>query len=105
MLSWILFTLAFLALVGMSYVAWRFYRKAVMYDTILTHINDDVIANIRQFDRMNKSSVLGNDAEIQEAHRLMIHMGRRLNEISNQMEEASGLKLRPKPIGPRPVVE
>ena len=105
MLPWILFGLALVALAVMTYAAWRMYRKAVIYDTILTYINDDVITNLRHFEKMAHSAILGNDQTIQDAHRLMMVMGRRLNEISIQMEEASGLSLRPKPIGPRPIVK
>jgi hypothetical protein len=86
------------------WISWRFYRKSVIYDRILTYINDDLIANLRHFEKMSKSSILGNDVTIQEAHRLMMHMATRFNEISMQMEDATGLQLRPKPIGPRPVL-
>lgn len=104
MLPWILFVLAVAALTGMTFVAWRFYRKAVIYDRIFTYINDDIIANLRHFERMSKMVVFSNEPTVQEAHELMMHMGVRLNEISKQMEEATGLDLRPKPAGPRPVL-
>lgn len=87
---------------GAVFVAYRFYRKAVIYDTIFLHINDDIIASLRQFAKMSTSPILGNDGEIQEAHRLIMIMGKRFNEISLRMEEASGLKLRPPPPPPRP---
>ena len=85
------------------WISYRFYRKSVIYDTIITYINDDLVANLRHFDKMSKSTILGNDPTIQEAHRLMMHMGTRFNEISLEMEEATGLQLRPKPAAPRPV--
>jgi hypothetical protein len=88
----------------MTYVSYRFYRKAVVYDVIFKVINDDLIANIKQFAKMAHSPVLGNDAEIQEAHRLMMIMGKRFNEVSLQMEEATGLALRPPPPLPRPKI-
>lgn len=105
MLQWILLVLALAALAAMTYVAWRFYRKAVIYDEILTHINDDLVANILHFEKMSKMTIFSNEPTVQEAHSLMMHMAVRLNEISLQMEEATGLSLRPKPIGPRPVVK
>jgi hypothetical protein len=105
MLFWILLVALTLLTALSSYVAWRFYRKAVVYDTIITHINDDVIANLLQFDKMAHSVVLSNDNEIKEAHHLMMIMGRRLNEISLQMEEATGIALRPKPRPPRPILK
>jgi hypothetical protein len=104
MLAWILFALAALIAVAACFVAYRFYKKAVVYDTIFLHINDDVIAALRQFAKMSTSPILGNDAEIQEAHRLIMIMGKRFNEISLRMEDASGLKLRPPPPLPRPKV-
>lgn len=104
MLTWILLAIVTAALVGMSYTAWRLYRKAVIYDHILTYINDDIIANLRHFERMSKMNIFSNEPTVQEAHQLMMHMGTRLNEISKQMEEATGLDLRPKPVGPRPVL-
>jgi hypothetical protein len=84
--------------------AWRFYRKAAIYDSILTFIHDDIAVNLRHFERMRTSAILANEPEIQEAHRVMMVMGKRLNEISLRMEEATGLSLRPKPVGPPPVV-
>jgi len=88
----------------MTAVSYRFYKKAVIYDTIFLYINDDLIANLRHFEKMAKSPIMGNDAEIQEGHRLMMNMGLRFNEISQQMEEATGLTLRPPPNPPRPRV-
>ena len=86
------------------YIGWRFYRKAVIYDEIMTFIHDDIATNLMHFEKMRTSVVLSNEPTIQEAHRLMMIMGKRLNEISIRMEEATGLSLRPKPIGPKPVV-
>lgn len=104
MLPWILFAIALLIAVFAFFVAYRFYRKAAIYDEILTYIYDDVETNIMQFGKMAKSNVMMADPEIQIAHRSMMIMGKRLEEILRRMEGATGLRLRPPPLPPRPKV-
>jgi hypothetical protein len=105
MIEWILIVFLLLALAGMSFVAWRFYRKCVVYDEVFQYISDDVNTNISQFVKINKSVMLSNEPEVRTAHENMITMGRRLDEILNRMEEATGLSLRPPKSPPRPVVK
>ena len=99
-----LLALVSLLLVGMTFAAWRFYRKAVVYDEIFQFISADIQVNLEQFFKMKNSNVTGNEPEIENAHRKMMLMGNRLNEILTRMEEASGLTLRPPPVPPRPKV-
>jgi hypothetical protein len=96
--------LAFLFLsttVASMYSAWRLYRKCVIYDEIIQFIYDDLEINLRQFGKMSVSAVTQNEPEVQAAHRNMMIMGKRFNEILTRMEEATGLRLRPPPP-PRP---
>ena len=86
------------------FVAYRFYRKALIYDEIFQFLYDDIETNLMQFSRMHSSNVLSNEPEIETAHRNMIIMGKRLNEILLRFEEASGLRLRPPPPPPPPKV-
>lgn len=86
---------------GFAYISWRFYRKAAIYDEIIQFIYDDLETNLRQFGKMSVSSVTQNEPEVQAAHRNMMVMGKRFNEILVRMEEATGLRLRPPPP-PRP---
>ena len=86
----------------MLFVAWRFFRKAMIYDEIFQYIAGDIEINLKQFVRMSVSPMLQGDSEVQTAHRNMIVMGKRLEEIRLRMEAASGLNLRPPPIPPRP---
>ena len=95
LLGWTMTCLATLA-------AWRFYRKAVIYDEIFQYLAGDIDVNLKQFRRMSVSPVLSGDNEIQDAHRNMMVMAKRLDEILNRMEGASGLSLRPPPPLPRP---
>lgn len=88
----------------LAWACWRFYRKAVSYDTIFQYLADDVDTNLKQFAKMANSSVLHADHEIQEAHRNMMMMAKRLAELVFRMEEATGLRLRPAPMPPRPKV-
>ena len=104
MLPWILFVVAILIAAGAIFAAYRFYRKAAIYDEILTYIYDDVETNLMQFGKMAKSNVMMADAEVQQAHRNMLVMGKRLEEILRRMEGATGLRLRPPPPSPRPKV-
>lgn len=93
-----------LLLVGVTFAAYRFYRKAVVYDEIFQFISGDLEVNMQQFVKMERSSVTGNDPEIQKAHKNMMVMGKRFDEISRRMEEATGLALRPPPAPPKPKV-
>lgn len=102
MLPWILFLLSLIGLAGSCFVTYRFYRKAAIYDEILQYIYDDVETNILQFGKMSKSNVMMADPEIQSAHRNMMVMGQRLEEILRRMEGATGLRLRPPVPKPRP---
>ena len=104
MLPWILFALALMLAAGAFFAAYRFYRKAAIYDQVLTYIYDDVATNIMQFGKMSKSNVMMADQEIQTAHRSMMIMGQRLEEILRRMEGATGLRLRPPELPPRPKV-
>jgi hypothetical protein len=53
---------------------------------------------------MYRSSVLSNEPEVQTAHKNMMIMGKRLEEILLRMEEATGLRLRPSSLPERPKV-
>ena len=86
------------------WIAYRFYRKAVIYDQVFLFLYEDVEINIKQFGKMAQSNVMMADAEIQTAHRNMMIMGKRLEEILNRMENATGLVLRPVVPPPRPKV-
>lgn len=88
----------------MTWVAYRFYRRAVIYDEVFQHIAGDIETNLAQFRQMATSNVMSNEPTIQDAHHKMMIMGKRLNEIINRMEEATGLQLRPPPPPPRPKV-
>jgi hypothetical protein len=85
-----------------AWTTYRFYKKAVIYDEIFQYISDDLNTNLRQFTKISTSAILSTEPEVQEAHRAMMTMGKRLNEISLRMEEATGLKLRPPPPPRRP---
>ena len=104
MLPWILFALSFAILCFSAFAIYRLYRKAAIYDEILQYIYDDVETNIMQFGKMSKSNVMMADPEIQQAHRNMMVMGQRLEEILRRMEGATGLRLRPPVPKPRPKV-
>lgn len=84
------------------WIAYRFYRKAVIYDEVFLFLYEDLEINIKQFAKMNESNVMMADPEIQSAHRNMIIMAKRLEEILRRMEDATGLKLRPVVPLPRP---
>ena len=88
----------------MLVMIFRFGRKLLQYDEVIQFITDDIETNLRQFARMESSSVMNGEPEIQQAHKNMMVMSRRLDEILNRMEETSGLKLRPPPALPRPKV-
>jgi hypothetical protein len=87
-----------------SFVAWRFYRRAVVYDEVFQYLHDDIQTNLRQFAHMASSNIMSNEPTVQDAHRKMMTMGMRLNEILSLMEEARGLKMRPPRPPPRPKV-
>lgn len=96
--------LLLVALVAMSFVAYRFYRKCVVYDEVFQYLADDIVINLQHFQKLLTTPTLTNEPEIREAYRLMHTMGKRLNEILQRMEEATGLRLRPPPPPPRPKV-
>ena len=89
---------------GMTFVAYRFYRRAATLDTVVQFLSDDIVANLMQFVRMAHSPVTNGDPEVRDAHQKMLIMGKRLEEILLRMEEATGLRLRPPPVPPRPKV-
>jgi len=105
MLEWILIFFLLLAVVGMTFVAYRFYRKCVVYDEVFQFLTDDINANLFQFQKMMKSNVMSEEPEVKTAHNNMRIMDRRLNEILQRMEEATGLALRPPPAPPKPRVK
>jgi len=105
MLEWILISLLLSVLGGMTYAAYRFYRKCVVYDEVFQFISDDIVTNLQQFQKMMTSNVMSEEPEVKIAHKNMLVMGKRLNEILQRMEEATGLALRPPPTPPRPVVK
>lgn len=105
MLPWFLFIVTLLLLCGMTFVAYRFYRKAVVYDEVFQYLADDIQTNLGQFRKMASSNIMGDEPEIKTAHQNMIIMGKRLQEILSRMEEATGLNLRPPPPLPRPKVK
>jgi len=86
------------------FVAYRFYRRAVILDEVFQYLSDDIITNLIQFGKMSVTTVLSSDDEIQKAHQNMMTMGKRLDEILSRMEEATGLHLRPPPRPERPRV-
>lgn len=105
MLGW------FLALLGWSFgffmvwVAYRFYKKAVVYDTIFQYLYDDINTNLKQMAKVVYSPTLSNEPEVKAVHGNILIMGKRLEEILRQMEEATGLNMRPPPPpGPPPKV-
>ncbi len=87
-----------------TWITYRFYRKAVVYDEVFQHLSDDIYTNMLQFAKMQKMNVMMDEPEIQQAHRNMVIMGRRLEEILHRMEEATGLRLSPPQPPPRPKV-
>ena len=104
-----MFLLAMLGLlsvmsVGMTFVAYRFYRRAVIYDEVFQFLSGDIETNLTQFKKMSASNVTSNEPEIEQAHRNMMLMAQRLQEILIRMEETTGLKLASPPPLPRPKV-
>lgn len=104
---WFLIVLLLLSLVANVALGYAFKRLTVRlfaYDDIFQYLVDDIEVNLAQFDRMSKSAILGNDTEIVAAHKNMMVMSVRLNEILQRAEENGGKILRtPTPL-PRPVV-
>jgi hypothetical protein len=101
MLGWIFAALLALFAGAGWFAAYRFYRKAVIYDEIFIYLQDDIQTNVRQFAKIATSNMTANEPEIQAAHRAMVIMGKRLVEIRNRMEEATGFNLKP-PERPEP---
>ena len=99
---WIFCILGWVVVGVLVFTCYRFYRKAVIYDEIFQFLYDDIYTNLKQFNKMAHSNVLMADTEIQSAHRNMMTMGDRLEEILRRMEQATGLRLRPPDPGPRP---
>lgn len=77
-------------------------RRLLQYDEVFQYISGDIQTNLKQFERISQSSVTGNDAEIVMAHKNMMVMAVRLNEILLRMEEVTGKRFRPKNLGPPP---
>jgi hypothetical protein len=88
------------------FAAWRFYRRAVIFDEVFRYLYDDIEINLHQFSQMATSNMLSDEPTVQDAHRKMMVMGKRLNEILTRMEDARGVKMRPTvpPFQPRPKV-
>ena len=62
---WILVTLLVLVsllLAGAVFVAYRFYRRAVIYDEVFQFIYGDIELNLRQFQKLKTSAVTSNDS-------------------------------------------
>lgn len=104
MLPWILLSISVFISAAACFVAYRFYRKAVVYDEVFQFLADDIFTNILQFHKMAQSNVMMEEPEVQTAHKNMKIMGQRLEEILRRMEQATGLRLRPPPSPPRPKV-
>ena len=100
----ILAVVQLLIILALLWALWRLYRKAVAYDTIFQYLADDIDTNLKQFGKMAGSSMMHADHEVQEAHRNMMTMAKRLAEIIFRMEAATGLRLRPPPMPQRPKV-
>jgi hypothetical protein len=86
------------------YVAYRYYKSAEAYDNIFQFIAGDIATNILYLAETTRKNVMMEDPTIQTVHRNLKNMGRRLEEILRQMEETSGLRLRPEVPKPRPKV-
>jgi len=100
----LLLLVALFLLIGVVLVAYRFYRKAVVYDEVFQFLADDIEVNLSQFHKMKRSDLTGNEPEIETAHRNMMVMSKRLDEILSRMQAATGLQLRPPASPPRPKV-
>lgn len=94
MLAWILFTLSFIVNIALAFFLRTYITRLFQYDDLYQILIDDVEANLKQFDRMRKSSFLSDDDEVQKAHKSMMFMASRMDEFANQMEEIGGKKLR-----------
>lgn len=90
----ILLLLAAAAAITLSVLLFRATRRLIQYDDVFQMLVDDIETNLQQFYKMSQSSLLGNDAEIIQAHRNMMIMRDRLDEFIREMEEVSGLRLR-----------
>lgn len=80
----------------------RATKRLLQYDEVFQYMAGDIQTNLHQFYRMSKSSILGGEPEIVMAHKNMVVMAQRLNEILTQMEEVTGKRFRPEPLGPPP---
>jgi hypothetical protein len=103
-LLFVLTCVGWLLAAGMTYVAYRFYRKCVVYDEVFQYLAEDIVTNLKYYQKLLTTPVLSDSDEIKEANRLMHIMGKRLNEILQRMEDSTGLRLRPAPKPPRPKV-
>lgn len=76
--------------------------RLFQYDDFYNLLMDDVETNLVQFERMRKMNVIGDEPEIEKAHKSMMTMAARLDEFAKQMEEMSGQPLRKvtKPMQP-----
>jgi hypothetical protein len=103
-------TLIILLLIGWAlagftiWIAYRFYRKCVVYDEVFQYLADDIYTNVKQFSKMSTNNLLFNEPEVRAAHNNMMIMAKRLEEILRRMEAATGLRLRPPPRPPPPKV-
>jgi hypothetical protein len=104
MWGWIIAGIELLIIMGMSYTLWRVMQRAFLLDEVVQYIANDVEINLMHFGKMLNSNVLSNDPEVVAAHKNMVIMAQRLNEIFTRMEESTGLHLRPDTRPPRPKV-
>lgn len=104
MWGWIIAGAELAIIAGMGYALWRITQRAFLLDEIVQYIANDVEINLMHFGKMLNSNVLSNEPEVATAHKNMVVMAERLNEIFTRMEESTGLHLRPDTRPPRPKV-
>jgi hypothetical protein len=100
----ILLVLSLAANVALGVFGARLVKRCFQFEDVFQFLVDDIEINLKQFNRMAHSMVLGNDAEIRAAHKNMMVMNQRLSEILTRMEEAGGRPLRSLPPRPRPQI-
>jgi hypothetical protein len=103
---WLIILLAISVVLNgvLAFLLIRATKRLLQYDEVFQYMAGDIQTNLGQFYRMSKSSVTGGEPEIVQAHKNMMVMAQRLNEILNQMEEVTGKRFRPESLGPPPQV-